>query len=290
MLSALGLVTAALVLLTAGLSSLELQPARTLPVGAILQALRTMRGSVTGFGQLPFDPFRLLASFLWVALIFSAIMFIISPEVRREVIKKVMIYLVWALLIYGIVQVFQPFGPLELAGNETEFGGEQLDNTALEEIFPAPPDFVFNPPQWLVLTATVLFVAVPLLAAWLVWSYFRSKKTVPPADSLAELTRSAKTALDDLEAGRDLHNTVLRCYRDMSQALAQRRQLHRARGMTPREFEQHLAASGLRTEHIHRLTELFERVRYGKKSLGRREELDALDCLSAIVKTYGRPQ
>ena len=57
--------------------------------------------------------------------------------------------------------------------------------------------------------------------------------------------------------------------------------------MTPREFEQYLAKSGLRTEDIQRLTRLFESVRYGDKSPGKREEKEAVDCLNAIVRAYG---
>lgn len=288
-LTGLALTAAALLLLAAGLSSLQLQPGRVLPLGAILQALRHMGGPFTGFGRLPFDPFRLLAAVLWVALIVSVILFIISPDVRREVIKRVIIYLLWSLLIYGIFQVFQPFSLLNQPPGKPPDAGELVDNTPLEEIIPPPPAFVLHPPAWLVLTAAVLLVAVPLIIGWFVWSYWHGQP-VPVDDSAAQLARSAQTALDELEIGQNLQDTVLRCYRDMSRALAQQRHLHRARGMTPREFEQYLANSGLRTEHVHRLTRLFERVRYGGQSLGRREEMEALDCFNAIVNTYGRPR
>jgi hypothetical protein len=54
--------------------------------------------------------------------------------------------------------------------------------------------------------------------------------------------------------------------------------------MTPREFEARLATAGLREDHIQRLTRLFEAVRYGTQSPGKREEREAVDCLTAIVR------
>ena len=81
----------------------------------------------------------------------------------------------------------------------------------------------------------------------------------------------------------------MRCYWEMSQILSKERNLHRPRGMTVREFEQYLADYGLRTEHIQQLSRLFERVRYGRKSPGPREEQEAMACLKAIVKAYGQP-
>ncbi|MCG3212740.1 MAG: hypothetical protein FOGNACKC_06434 [Anaerolineae bacterium] len=285
-LTALGLAIAALILLAASLPRLELAPGRDLPLGAILAALRRMGGPLPGLGPLPFDPFRLLAALLWLALIVAVLMFIFSPQARREILKRFIIYLVWALLIYGLVAVFQPLAWPAPASDDSPATGELVDEAPPEEIIPPPPEFVFNPPQWLVLATTVLLLAGPLAAGWWLW---RKLQPPPPDDSLAELTRSAQTAAAELAAGQDLKDTVLRCYRDMSLTLARSRNLHRASGMTPREFEAHLARSGLRTEHIHRLTELFERVRYGGQSLGRREELDALDCFNAIANTYGRP-
>ena len=90
------------------------------------------------------------------------------------------------------------------------------------------------------------------------------------------------------QAGGDLRDAVLRCYRDMSRVLGERQGLARAQSATPREFEAQLAAAGLRDEHIRRLTRLFERVRYGARRADAGEEREALACLTAIVQAYGR--
>jgi hypothetical protein len=73
----------------------------------------------------------------------------------------------------------------------------------------------------------------------------------------------------------------------MSRILSEQRGLDRPQHMTPREFERQLAAAGLRDEHIQQLTSLFERVRYGARRTGERDERAAIACLTAIVQTYG---
>jgi hypothetical protein len=95
-------------------------------------------------------------------------------------------------------------------------------------------------------------------------------------------------AIADLQSGSDLKDTVLRCYVRMSQVLSEQRGITRPLDMTPREFEQQLAAVGLRDEHIGQLTRLFERVRYGARPAGEREEREALACLTAIAHMYRR--
>ena len=75
----------------------------------------------------------------------------------------------------------------------------------------------------------------------------------------------------------------------MSQVLSERRAIRREQDMTPREFEQRLVAAGVRDEHVRRLTQLFERIRYGGKDPGKQEEAEAVACLTAIVEAYGSP-
>ncbi len=273
--------------LAAGLSSFKLQPGRSLPIAAILDALRQMQSPYAASWKLPFDPFRLLASCLWVLLIISVVLLIVSPQARKELFKRIVSYLVLALLAYGAISVLQPlFQPGENLITPPEISDFSGESSTGEEL-PTPPDYVFNPPQWIVIATTVFILLVPMLIVWLGWNYFAPKKSPAPETSLKQLTQSAQTALDELDSGGDVKDTVLRCYRDMSNTLQQQRGLHRRQGMTPREFERYLAQSGLRTEHIRRLTRLFESVRYGKKSPGRRDEQEARDCLNAITRTYG---
>jgi hypothetical protein len=120
---------------------------------------------------------------------------------------------------------------------------------------------------------------------WFVWQRRPQRSSLAGPKELLAL--EARRAIDTLHAGRDLKDTVLRCYREMSQVLQEQRGIQRQKGMTPREFEKYLAEIGLRDEHIRRLTRLFESVRYGDNVSSERDKREAMDCLRAIVRAYG---
>ncbi|MBN1178908.1 MAG: DUF4129 domain-containing protein, partial [Anaerolineae bacterium] len=123
-----------------------------------------------------------------------------------------------------------------------------------------------------------------IAAVWSVWQRTRRQKR-----SLQQLGEEAQEAIDQLCAGADLKDVVLRCYVDMSHTLQESKGIERDKAMTPREFEQHLMNTGLPHEHVQQLTRLFEAVRYGAKHLGETEQQQAIRCLSAIVETCGSP-
>jgi hypothetical protein len=110
------------------------------------------------------------------------------------------------------------------------------------------------------------------------------RKTGP----LEQLAQEAQEAIDALQAGADLKNTVIRCYHEMSLILLEQRGLKRAETMTPREFERDLEDSGLPGEQVRLLTRLFETVRYGTKVPDEEEENMAIESLSSIVDAIGR--
>ncbi|GAB4425403.1 MAG: hypothetical protein Kow0031_04930 [Anaerolineae bacterium] len=279
----------ALMALAAGLPGLQLRPGQALPIGALLAALRQMQSPYGAMWSLPFDPLRLIAALLWLALITTVVLFIFSPAARREILKRTIIYLLWGLIFYGLLQLVGPMLALPPPAGEAVSGGDALFDAADDEPLPTPPRFVVDPPGWLTALVSVLCVAAPLALGWLTWRLLRPPPLPAPEEATpAELADSARAALESLAAGDDVQNTILRCYRDMSQALARSRNLHRPQGMTPREFEQHLAEHGLHTDDIGRLTRLFEQARYGSSAPGRRAEREAVDCLSAIVSRYGR--
>src|SRR4029450_3972436 len=97
----------------------------------------------------------------------------------------------------------------------------------------------------------------------------------------------AQAAIENIQAGGDVQSVVLRCYLEMSQVLAQQRGLERERAMTPREFAQHLAASGVRDQHIQQLTRLFECAGYGAQPPSPQDERGARECSTAMAKAYG---
>jgi hypothetical protein len=278
----LGLAIVTTTFLAAGISRLEFLPGDYFPLGRLFQLLSRRR--LGGDLSFSLDIMRPLIACLWLMLVISIIAFIISPEIRREAIKRFIRYLIYALVIYGLVTVLQPLlqkpdippppgsGPVEMLGELPEL--------------PSPPDFVANPPSWVVYSVDILLLLIPLTLAWLFWlRWQRNRRKGAPLELLAE---EAQQALARLQGGHNLKDTIMRCYAEMSQTLQKERGVERQQAMTPREFELHLAQSGLRDEHIRQLTRLFENVRYGAKTPGQREEQEAVACLQAIVQAYGK--
>jgi hypothetical protein len=221
---------------------------------------------------------------LWLMLVISVIAFIISPEIRREAIKRFIRYLIYAMIIYGLVTLLQPLVQTpELPPAPGSGSGEMLGE--LPEL-PSPPDYIVNPPDWVVYGVDVLLLLIPLTLAWLFWRRWRAKQR--QGSALDTLAQEAQQALSRLQGGHNLKDTIMRCYAEMSQTLQKERGLQRQQAMTPREFESYLAQSGFRDEHIRQLTRLFESVRYGGKTPGQREEQEAVACLQAIVQAYGK--
>jgi hypothetical protein len=145
--------------------------------------------------------------------------------------------------------------------------------------------FAAGPPEWLVillsLTATILLTFL----GWRVWLWSRARFMPPPEPLPQRLAQTAQDALRALQGGGGLHNTILRCYQQMSDLVAERRGVQRQAFMTPREFVQWMEQAGIPREPVQRLTRLFELVRYGAKSLGAPEEAEAVACLTALAET-----
>lgn len=156
---------------------------------------------------------------------------------------------------------------------------EALPTTVIEST-PAPP-IPLEPPSWLswsvALTVAVLVVALVVLAVVVIIRR-RAQQS-----AYEQLVAQAQAAIDNLRAGADLRQTILRCYRAMSQVLDERRGIHREKAMTPHEFEEQLSRQGLPAEPVHQLTWLFEEVRYGDREPGAGAEKTAIDCLEQII-------
>jgi hypothetical protein len=165
-------------------------------------------------------------------------------------------------------------------GEETlgEIGGlpdAPMGNVNANDFGSGPPEAMMWLASVLVALAVVGFLA---LAIWLGWRIRRQRD-----NTLELIAEDVQSALEELHSGGDLRNVVIRCYSDMVQALQEKRGVHRNSALTPREFEDTLKSLGFPTEPVHRLTSLFEAVRYGHKPITRREELVAIDSLTAIL-------
>jgi hypothetical protein len=153
------------------------------------------------------------------------------------------------------------------------FGDEAQSFTPPEEIIP-------HPPWWLVSLVSLGLSGLIFGGFLFIWRRLRRLSD----DPLELVAQEAKKTLEELQAGADPKEGVVRCYFEMSRVLNEQRGVKRKWTMTTREFEKHLKYAGLPEVHVRRLTRLFEMVRYGAKNLDERENREAVACLKAIVQ------
>lgn len=232
-----------------------------------------------------FDVAPLWRSLMWVFLVLTPISLvaaIIWPKSFLYVLVRTLVLVLFTLLILFAVRVlgnfiqpfieaFQDLGPEETTsiGSGGE-GGLQVSPIRV--------------PRWAVfpfLLGGLAFLA--LFGWWLRHLWLGGRR----GDSLSELSVLAGAAAEDLQAGGELKNVVLRCYRQMSQLLSEERDVPFRRAMTAREFERQLRRVGVQNNHVAQLSRLFEEVRYGRRESGPWEERKALECLRAVERAYG---
>jgi hypothetical protein len=97
------------------------------------------------------------------------------------------------------------------------------------------------------------------------------------------LELEAEKARQELKTGLGLKDVIIRCYRQMSLALAKEQGIEREDFMTTGEFENLLEATGVPHDPVHQLTQLFEAVRYGNWQSNPIDEQKAIRCLEAIL-------
>lgn len=275
----------ALVLLAGGLSNLTFSEGKPLPVGPIFELLSPSGGGALSPGDA--DTFRIVMQIIiWVVIPLLIVMLVVSRSFRREFFGRLGAGLALALLIYLFMSLFRNNEPRDMPAAPAQGLGDLAPGSAYGEPMPTAPAFVTNPPQWLLFTISFLIVALILFLIWKMWP--RKLPEIVKVSPLDLLTDEAQNALDDLRAGADLRDTVLRCYAEMNRILRESRGVLRAEAMTAREFELQLSQVGFGDEHIARLTRLFERIRYGQESSNARDAAEAEACLEALVQQYGR--
>ena len=275
----LTLALAALLLLAAGMGGLRFEPGRDINLLALLlgdgQMPTVPPSAAVADGGMDIAPWMRIA--FWLMLAFTLAYAVVSPDAR----KRLFMTLIFVLLILFIADRYRDRLQEQPPEIPTVEGIEALPDAGPAAL-PEPPPFVTDPPIWLTWAVEVAVAIAFFVLLWYLWLRLR-----PKADPQSLLVEEAASALAELEAGGDLRDVVLRCYVQMTAVLKENHRVERRQAMTPREFEGQLAAAGLGDEHIHRLTRLFEGVRYGTQASTGKTAQEASDCLQAIVSTYG---
>jgi len=260
----------AVILMSASLPNLELNPGK----GQIAVMKGEEFESVGAASPNPYAFFMVRAFFLVLGVLIPlAIIFSLRvPEARWRLFLFLCVILVLFLLVNYI-----PWNrsPVSLTGIQMPGSvASMLPSSTGKEYIP-------HPPRWIVYAASFSLSALVLGLSLFLWLRWRRSQT----SSLDLVAREAHKTIKELRAGADLKEGVIRCYYDMSRVLKEQHGLSRRHAMTTREFERYLEEAGLSGDHVRRLTRLFEKVRYGAKNLGEAEEGEAIDCLTAIIRS-----
>jgi hypothetical protein len=144
-----------------------------------------------------------------------------------------------------------------------------------------PETHTVSSPKWRVPLILALLILLGLSLR-----YIFQVKPHTEGPGLKQVVQVVSNATKELERGEDLSDIVLRCYRDMCKILG--RKVTMSRDLTAREFTKLLLQAGIREQEVTRLTDLFERVRYGHHITDPDEQAEALALFKIIEEKYGR--
>jgi hypothetical protein len=278
----------AMLLLAMGISQLELVPG--VPFAQIwqflLEQLAGGRGRQTGFAPLVDNAdalVRVLQMLFLVALIifpFAVIIIMLDPDLRKRVLRSAIVM----LLLLALASMWAS-NLAELTEEDVDiFTGLQGEGEALGEAssFTDEEFSVESIPTWLPLS---LSLGAGLIIAIIVVSVVRQirRDRAERVGSLTAVARRAEAAIDELEQGGDLQNTIMRCYAEMTRIVGEQRGIRRGSAVTAGEFTDFLVRANLPPSAVRRLTQLFERARYGTGRAAPQDEADAIASLQAIV-------
>lgn len=284
----LGIAVIALLLLVVGISQVRLTPG--LPFEQIWAFLLSQfqRGGLTGavpgsaaLGGILVDIVRTLFTIALIAFPFAIILILLDPKLRKQVLGT----LVRMLILFALLGLFveSQADELELEEPRRDMVLPQEGELPLAEPF---TDEQYSPTEvapWIVRATSLalgLVIAVVIIVVINLIRRSRGEEGVP----LDEIARRARSALDEIERGGDLRNTVLRCYEEMSRVVREERGVRRDRAVTAREFTEALVRANLPSQPIQRLTRLFEKARYSTGTPTPEDEQEAVASLEAIIE------
>jgi hypothetical protein len=274
-----GITLIGLILLAAGISDLEFMPGEPFSLNE--------RDNQERGGTLNSD---WIDGLLTAARVFMGLAVILMPFYILYVIFSKQGRLDLIRLLAGLIPMMVLLLILARLPQDAFFNEQLLGENGLnlgDELAGAPlVQFAADPPAWLInFIGILLALFITGLAAIIVINRKRLPINAHPFERLAQ---KAEGAIQDLYAGKDLRETIIRCYREMSMVLDQERGIRRIETMTTHEFEELLQGKGLPEGPIHQLTILFEDVRYGNVQPGEQDETRAIASLSEIVAAMRR--
>lgn len=287
LIAALGIAIEAMLVLAMSLSRLEMDPG--VPFAQIWQFLinQFRTGGLTGpvGGALPGNDslVKLLRAFFLIVLVmfpFAIILTIIDKEMRKRVlaaiVRLVLIFTFLALIVECQSEMMDEV-------EEIPLGIPQDSELANAQPFTDEEFSADNVSRWLVRGLSLAVGLVVTIIAVVTIRRLRRSRSVSEDDTWTQLAVRARAAISDIEGGGDLRSSILRCYVEMTRIVRESRGVYRGATMTAREFQDYLIQAKLPPHPVNRLTELFEKARYGLGESSAQEESDAIASLQAIA-------
>lgn len=283
LLSVIGLMGILFVLIS-NLNQLELLPGKALPNP--LETISSSRGESGPIPELSWvDTLIRILSYLFLGVFTLAAVLstIFYRQFRRT--RRTLIWITAILLL--VVFLF------ERAQKEQWKGQPPTSLIAGGDIETAHPSVEIEtpqiqPPNWgLILVALAAALGSGVIAAFFIVRIYPSLSSYLKKEKnfLEMFGERAGGTVEDIRAGRSFQDTVLHCYKDMSEMLSRKCRIKNVPFLTPREFASALRTQGVENAHVLRLTALFEQVRYGGRS-GNPFVNEAIACLKSIQRTY----
>ena len=266
----LGLVTIITIIIAVSLPQLEFQPGMPLP---------KLEGDQVVIPPVEAEPSETVSADKFITalalLIAAASVLHMIYRLLRGAKQKNLIAFIWQALVVGLILGGFVFLIMLMPRSESSTAVELPVPPTPEPPVAAPLGPV--PPLLLWLVGIGLLVTGILIAIWI----FGSSANRATAMDIVGL--EAEKAWQGLKAGLGLKDVIIKCYRQMSLALAEEQGIERKESMTAREFEDVLETAGVPHDPVHQLTQLFEAVRYGHWQPNPMDEEKAIHCLEAIV-------
>lgn len=274
---------AALMILASGLGGMDFREGQQFGTGTASGIRSAAFEAISNMKAVPFQT-QLIVAILFVIL-FAMIGMLLSPEMRKRLIKAV----IRAILTFWLLSIIFTRYPNilnQLALNLSAFNPELGETTAGAT---APQ---FTPPpsaSWVSYLLSFGLLALALFIAWKAYSFWRELNAPSSEISKTKIAKIARASILDLSAGRESTDVILNCYYRMSDAVSRRKNLERRASMTPSEFASRLEAEGLPSDAVRALTRLFESVRYGGQRSNPNMVNEAVACLTSILQYCGEP-
>ncbi|MFN2237705.1 MAG: DUF4129 domain-containing protein [Anaerolineales bacterium] len=203
-----------------------------------------------------------------------------DKNARKRLLKDLLRIVLLFILLQFFVNNYQQNLQLDEMGIESP---ELLDPSDLGGEVVPPSIFEANPQPWMfpliAVIAAVLLALATFAILLLLSKHFRVEQP-----RYLKIANNAQKALDEMKEDRfEFSDVIIRCYAEMSQTLANEKDIQRSEAMTTHEFEQDLLSKGFPARPVQQLTRLFEQVRYGHQQPSDNEKHVATQALTDIV-------